>query len=271
MIILTLREPPAVPLEADRLSPDAIAPLTIDEIRALPVYLGKRQRRVDDFFTVDGEPGDELEIHGDARRVKWIGRGMTRGRIRIRGNAGMHLGGSMKGGAIDVSGDAGDWLGAEMSGGFIHVHGNAGGQAGAAYRGSLSGMTDGTILVDGSAGLEIGMRMKRGTIVVGGPVRDFAGLQMKGGTIILRSGAELRTGAWMNRGTIVSLTPIPLLPTFAYAATYNPAFLRLYARHLASLGVAIPCDEGAGAYERYTGDAAVPGKGEILVWRPRAS
>jgi formylmethanofuran dehydrogenase subunit C len=270
MITLTLKEPPSVPLEAEMLSPDAIASLTIEEIHALPVYLGKRQRRVDDFFTVEGEPGDELEIRGDARRVKWIGRGMTRGRIRIQGNAGMHLGGSMKGGSIDVSGDAGDWLGAEMSGGFIHVHGNAGGQAGAAYRGSLSGMTDGTILIDGSAGLEIGMRMKRGTIVVGGAVRDFAGLQMKGGTIILQSGAELRTGAWMNRGTIVSLKPIPLLPTFAYAATYNPAFLRLYAKHLAPLGFAVPCDEADGAYQRYTGDAAVPGKGEILVWRPLA-
>ncbi len=270
MITLTLKELPLVPLEAELLSPDAIAPRTIAEIRALPLYLGKRQRRVDDFFTVEGEPGEELEIRGDARRVKWIGRGMTRGRVLIQGHAGMHLGSAMKGGAIEVSGDAGDWLGAEMSGGVIHVHGNAGGQAGAAYRGSLSGMTDGTILIDGSAGLEIGMRMKRGTIVVGGPVRDFAGLQMKGGTIILRSGAELRTGAGMNRGTIVSLKPIPLLPTFAFAATYNPAFLRLYAKHLAPQGFTIPCDEGDGAYQRYTGDAAVPGKGEILIWRPLA-
>src|ERR1700730_15216260 len=235
MITLTLKEPPPVPLEAEMLSPDAIAPLTIDEIRALPVYLGKRQRRVDDFFAVEGEPGDEMEIRGDAGRVKWIGRGMTRGRVLIQGHAGMHLGSAMKGGAIEVSRDPGDWLGAEMSGGLIHVRGNAGGQVGAAYRGSLSGMNDGFIVINGSAGLEVGMRMKRGTIVVGGPVRDFAGLQMKGGTIVLQSGAELRTGAWMNRGTIVSLKPIPLLPTFSYAATYNPAFLRLYARDLARM------------------------------------
>jgi formylmethanofuran dehydrogenase subunit C len=157
-----------------------------------------------------------------------------------------------------------------MSGGLIHVRGNAGGQVGAAYRGSLSGMNDGIIVVNGSAGLEVGMRMKRGTIVVGGPVRDFAGLQMKGGTIVLQSGAELRTGAWMNRGTIVSLKPIPLLPTFSYAATYNPAFLRLYAKRLATLGCTIPYDDRDGAYQRYTGDAAVPGKGEILVWQPRS-
>ena len=132
-------------------------------------------------------------------------------------------------------------------------------------------MTDGTILVGGTAGLEVGMRMKRGTIVIGGAVRDFAGLQMKGGTIVLSGGAELRTGAWMMRGTIVSLKPIPLLPSFTYASTYSPTFLRLYARYLETLGLIIPYEDRDGAYQRYTGDTAVPGKGEILVWKPMDS
>jgi formylmethanofuran dehydrogenase subunit C len=114
------------------------------------------------------------------------------------------------------------------------------------------------------------MRMKRGTIAVQGKVRDFAGIEMKGGTIIV-GGAELRTGAWMHRGTIVSLTPIPLLPTFAYACSYAPAFLRLYARHMATLGFPIPCDASEGSYLLHTGDAAVSEKGEILVWQPRPS
>ena len=113
------------------------------------------------------------------------------------------------------------------------------------------------------------MRMRRGIIAVGGPVRDFAGLQMKGGTIVLLGGAEIRTGAWMIRGTIISLKPIPLLPTFAYACTYQPTFLRLYARHLETLGLSIPYGAGDGAYQRYTGDTSVPGKGEILVWEAR--
>jgi formylmethanofuran dehydrogenase subunit C len=271
MITLTLKEQPNVPLEAEAISPDVMAELRHDAIRALPVFLGKRQCRLDDFFEVQGEAGDELEIRGDAGKVKWIGRGMTRGRIRVTGNVGMHLGASMKGGVIEVSGNASDWVGAEMRGGLIRVRGNAGGQVGAAYRGSLSGMNEGTILVGGSAGLEVGMRMRRGIIVVAGPVRDFAGLQMKGGTIVLLGGAELRTGAWMVRGTIVSLAPLPLLPTFAYACAYNPTFLRLYAKHLQTLGVAIPCGGRDGVYERYTGDTSVPGKGEILVWKPRAS
>jgi hypothetical protein len=67
----------------------------------------------------------------------------------------------------------------------------------------------------------------------------------------------------------VSLKPIPLLPTFTYACTYQPAFLRLYARHLATLGLSIPSGFGDGAYQRYTGDTSGLGKGEILVWEPR--
>ncbi len=271
MITLTLKEAPSVPLEAEVLSPDVTATLSHDALRALPVLLGKRQRRLDDFFDVEGEKSDDIEIRGDASRIKWIGRGMTRGRITVRGNAGMHLGAYMQGGSIHVTGHASDWVGGEMSGGSIRVDGNAGGQIGAAYRGSMTGMRDGTILIGGSAGLEVGMRMKRGIIAVAGTVRDFAGLQMKGGTILLGGGAELRTGAWMVRGTIVSLRPIPLLPTFAYAATYMPTVLRLYARHLRAVGFDLPCDEAAGAYQRFTGDSAVPGKGEILVWSPRAS
>jgi formylmethanofuran dehydrogenase subunit C len=270
MTTFLLKDSLTVPLEAEVLAPDVIAPLSHDAVRALPVFLGKRQYRLDDFFEIEGAGSEELEIRGDAGRVKWIGRGMTRGRIRIVGNAGMHLGAYMKGGTIEVSGNASDWVGAEMTAGLIHIRGDAGGQIGAAYRGSLSGMHGGTILIEGSAGIEIGMRMKRGILAVRGPVRDFAGLQMKGGTIVLMGGAEIRTGAWMVRGTIVCLKPVRLLPTFAYACTYSPTFLRVYARHLQALGFSIPYEDREGAYQRYTGDAAIPGKGEVLVWQPHA-
>ena len=271
MITLTLKEQPSVPLEAENISPDVTATLAHDAVRALPVFLGKTQRRLDDFFEVEGAASDELEVRGDASKVKWIGRGMTRGRIRIAGNAGMHLGALMKGGTIEVTGNASDWVGAEMTDGLIRIGGNAGGQVGAAYRGSLRGMRGGTILVGGTAGLEVGMRMRRGIIVIGGPARDFVGLQMKGGTIVLLRGAELRTGAWMVRGTIVSLAPLPLLPTFSFACAYQPTFLRVYAKHLRPLGYTIPCDSQEGAYRRYTGDTAVPGKGEILIWQQHGS
>ena len=163
-----------------------------------------------------------------------------------------------------MTGNASDWVGAEMTGGLIRIRGNAGGQVGAAYRGSLSGMSGGTILVDGSAGHRSRHADEaRDSSPSAGPVRDFAGLQMKGGTIVLMGGAEIRTGAWMVRGTIVSLKPIRLLPTFSYACAYNPAFLRV--REAPSgPGVLPPLRSARGRYQRYTGDESVPGKGEIL-------
>src|SRR5437762_3317485 len=118
MLTLTLKDQPTVPLEAEMISPDHMAGLSLDAIRALPVFLGKRQLRVEDIFTVEGEPSDEIEIHGDATNVKWIGRAMTRGRIKVLGNVGMHVGASMKGGSIEVTGNASDWVGGEMTGGL---------------------------------------------------------------------------------------------------------------------------------------------------------
>src|ERR1700730_18153535 len=119
MIVLTLKEQPSVPLEAESLCPDLTAELPHEAVRALPVFLGKRQRRLDDFFDIEGAASDELEIRGDAGKVKWIGRGMTRGRISIEGNAGMHLGAYMRGGVIEATGNASDWVGGEMKGGLI--------------------------------------------------------------------------------------------------------------------------------------------------------
>jgi formylmethanofuran dehydrogenase subunit C len=267
--IFRMKERPSVPLEAEVFSPDVIAPLPHADVCALPVFMGKRQYRLDDFFGVEGDGTEHMELHGDAGRVKWIGRGMTRGSITIHGDAGMHLGAYMKGGTIQVTGNASDWVGAEMKGGLVRITGNAGGQIGAAYRGSMRGMSGGTILIDGSAGIEIGMRMRRGIIAVRGAVRDFAGLQMKGGTIVLMSGAEIRTGAWMVRGTIISLKALRLMPTFSAGCAYNPTFMRMYAKHLAALGLALPYLPEVGAYQRYTGDNSVPGKGEILIWQAK--
>ncbi len=269
-LILTLKDQPNVPLEAENIVPDQFVGLTNAAVRAIPIFLGKKQCRLDDFFTVEGDGSDDVELRGDLKNVKWLGKGMKSGILRASGNVGMHLGAYMKGGTIEVAGNASDWVGAEMTNGTIRVAGDAGGQLGGAYRGSLSGMNGGIIVIGGTGQLEIGIRMKRGVIVIGGRVRDFAGLQMKGGTLFLLQGAEIRTGAWMNRGTIVSLKPLKLLPTFTQTCSYNPTFLRLYAKRLASFGVSIPVDAAGGSYQRYVGDSAIPGKGEILVWQPSA-
>jgi formylmethanofuran dehydrogenase subunit C len=270
-IILRLKQAPVVTLEAEIITPDRFAEMSHQEICSSIVYHGKRQLRLDEFFDVEGEYSANLTLHGDLNRVRHVGRGMTNGSVSIHGDIGMHLGAQMKGGSIEVFGNASDWVGAEMLGGKIHVHGAAGQQVGAAYRGSLAGMKGGLIIIDGSAGIEVGMRMRRGTIVIGGPAKDFVGLQMKGGTIILREGAEIRSGAWMQRGTIISLKPLSMMPTFVESGRFNPTFVSVYSRLLKPHGCELPNDQSAGYYQRYAGDRAVPGKGEILVWNDHAT
>lgn len=268
MLTLTLKTPPNVPLEAEAITPDVIAALSLAEVRALPVMHGRRAAQLGDFFEVEGEPGEELLLRGDLAKVKSIGRGMTRGRITIEGTAGMHLGAEMRGGAIEVFGDAADWLGAEMRGGSIHIHGNAGGQVGAAYRGGTHGMRGGAIQIEGSAGAEVGRRMRRGLIVVAGSSGDYAGLQMKGGTLCLFGGAGVHPGAWMARGTIISLTQAELTPTFTHNYDGIPVVLQLLARKLAARNRLLPVDERTGRYRQYSGDFRAPGRGEIFVWQP---
>ncbi|MCZ2343864.1 MAG: formylmethanofuran dehydrogenase subunit C [Bacteroidales bacterium] len=266
MLTLTLQVPLTVPLEAEVLSPDRLIGLTIPQIQQLPLRHGNRTVHLSDYFTVEGEPGDTLALHGDLSRVKWIGQGMTQGTMQIHGSAGMHLGSGMSGGTITVQGNAADWTGAEMSGGLIRVAGNAGHRLGAAYTGSPAGMRGGTIVVHGTTGDETGWQMQRGTILLNGTAGDFTGARMKGGTIVLTSGAGKRTGAGMERGTLISLTTVKRLPTFLYACAYLPQFLGLYARFCTTHGVHLP--HRAGQYRRYAGDAAVSGKGELLIWEP---
>lgn len=268
VIKLTLKQVPAVTLEAEVITPDRFVALSNKQICQLPVYHGKRERQLGDFYEVEGERSKQLELHGNLHRVRHVGRAMTCGQITVHGDIGMHLGAYMAGGRIEVHGNAGDWVGGEMKAGLIHVHGCAGQQVGAAYRGSLMGMQGGTIMIDGPAGIEIGMRMRRGLIIIGGRARDFVGLQMKGGTIVLCDGAEIRTGAWMQRGTIISLQDLQVMPTFVESGSYNPTFMNVYSKHLNELGVTLPYLSREGSYTRYAGDKSVPGKGEIMIWKP---
>jgi hypothetical protein len=42
----------------------------------------------------------------------------------------------------------------------------------------------------------------------------------------------------------------------------------LLVKQLSALGIGLPFEAKAGTYQRFLGDTAVVGKGEILVWVP---
>jgi formylmethanofuran dehydrogenase subunit C len=263
-LTLTLREEPTVPLEAEVLSPDHLASASSEEIRALPVWHGNERTRVDEFFEVSGS-GEDVRVEGDLGRVKFVGAGMTTGRLTVAGDVGMHAGAGMRGGELHVEGDAGDWAGAAMRGGRLVVDGSAGRQLGGVYPGDRAGMRGGEIVVHGDAGEQAGAALRRGLIAVAGRVGDAAGLRMLAGTIVALGGVGVRAGAGMRRGSIVTMAPAAPLATFVFSCVYRPPFVGLYLRRLRALGLAISDEQLEGRYARWCGDGLELRRGEILI------
>jgi formylmethanofuran dehydrogenase subunit C len=267
-LTLSLREQPAVPLETEGLSPDRLAGLGRAEIEALPLWHGNRPARLSDFFTVSGDGDEDVRVEGDLRSVKFIGAGMTAGRLTVAGDVGMHTGADMHAGELVVEGDVGDFAGTSMRGGRLVVRGSAGHQLGAALPGERAGMRGGEILVQGDAGDQVGAGLRRGVIAVAGRVGDAAGLRMLAGTIVALGGLGAMPGAATRRGTIVAMGEVALLPTFAFACSYRPPFLRMYLRHLRALGLPVTDEQIEGRYARWCGDGLELMRGEILIREP---
>jgi len=265
-IILRLREPSTIPIEADSITPDLFAERKQSEIKALPAFYGRREVLLGDLFAVDGERSDRIVVQGDLGHVKKIGQGMSRGRIEVQSDIGPHLGAHMRGGEITVRGNAGDWAGAHMAGGRIWIHGNAGHHVGAGYPGEKRGVNRGVIIVEGNAGSRIGAVMRRGLIVVTGNAGEFAGARMIAGSIFVFGHLGKRAGAGMKRGSIVAFgTCEPLLPTYRFESVCQPVFLRIFLNRLQEWGVPVTPEMSQGFFRRYSGDITSLGKGEILI------
>jgi formylmethanofuran dehydrogenase subunit C len=265
---LTLRAKTTIPLEVEGIVPDLLRDKSLAEIEQLEIFEGNVKSRLGDFFTVRGDPTDEIhEWHGDLSGVHWLGTRLQSGKILVEGSVGRHLGSEMRGGEIHVLGDASDWVGGEMHGGLIHVRGKAGHLIGAAYRGSARGMTKGTILIGGDAGNEIGHSMRRGLIAIGGNIGDLAGINMLAGSILLFGDSGIRHGAGMKRGTIAFLggKAPPILPTFRRACRFQPTALTLLYRHLRRLDFAFDDSLLTSHCDLYNGDFLAGGRGELLI------
>jgi formylmethanofuran dehydrogenase subunit C len=254
-----------VPLETEGLTPDGLAGRPRGEIEALTVWHGNRRAQLADFFTVPGNGGEQLRVEGDLRRVKFLGAGTTAGRMIVAGDAGMHTGAGMRGGELVVEGDVGDFAGGSMRGGRLVVQRSAGHHLGGAQPGERAGMRGGEILVHGDAGDQVGAGLRRGLIAVARRVGGAAGLRMLAGTIVAVGGLGATPGAAMRRGTIVAMSQVTLLPTFAFACSYRPPFLRLYLRHLRALDLPLTDEQIEGRYARWSGDALELRRGEILI------
>lgn len=266
-IKLRLHTPTKVPLETHCINPDVIKNLSQSGVEHLEVIHGNEKACLADFFTVKGKGHEVIHIEGDTSNVKYLGAGMSHGEVIIDGDVSMHLGCGMSGGTIKVAGNAGDWVGPEMTGGRIVIKGDAGHMVGSAYRGQSVGIQGGEIFVHGNVKNEAGNAMRRGLIAIGGNAGDFTGVNLLAGSVIVCGEMGIRPGAGMKRGSIVSFNDTQVLPTFEYACTYHPVFLRFYLKHLQSNGFDIDDRYINGRYDRWSGDSIELNRGEILIFK----
>ena len=245
---LSLAAPPDHVLVADCIAADRFAALDGKEIAELPVVHGGRTTKLGEFFKVRGGHSSVVRIEGDVPQVEAIGAGMAGGELTIDGSVGRDLGLAMSGGRIDVRGNAAD---------------NAGG----APPGAARGMSGGEIIVRGNVGDDAGARMRRGMLAVTGDGGRGIGIGMIAGTVVVFGKAGPGAGRFLKRGSIVTLASIEPPATFRYACTYRPPHVGLLLRYLRDrAGVPVADRYVAGKYERYSGDLAELGKGEILQW-----
>lgn len=238
-----------ISVEAEGISPDRFAPLSLEQIKGLAVWQGNRKKILSDLFLVEGDyalAGAEettIRLEGDFSQVKRIAEGMTAGVVEACGSLGMHAGNNMKGGLLTIAGNADDWLGREMRGGRIVVRGDAGNYVGSGYRGEKCGMRGGEIEIKGSAGAYLGEHLCGGSIRVEGDAGDFPGAANQGGSIFI-GGSTYLPGAEMSKGTITVKGEAKILPSFQKMDVVQM--------------------EGEG-FQKYAGDSVDSGKGELFV------
>jgi formylmethanofuran dehydrogenase subunit C len=264
--VLTLRASPPQRVDLSPLTPDRLRGLNAG-VERIALVSGNQRIPVGELFdVVAGDPG-EIIIRGSCARFDFIGEGMNEGAITVEGDAGAYLAQGMRGGRLHVTGSAGPFAAAELRGGMVAIDGNAGDFLGSARPGERRGMSGGLVSVGGYAGERAGDRMRRGIIAVSGNVGAYAGSRMIAGTLLV-FGDDVGPypGFGMKRGTlVVRHLPQQFLPTFADCGAHELGFLKLLRHALSSCAKSL--DARGARVRRFVGDAAIGGKGEILVWR----
>jgi len=215
-VTITMKNAPALYLEADTISPDAFAGKSAAQIAELPVFEGNVPSTLGKYFEISGSAGataadTKIVVKGDAKKVKYIGFKMTAGEVVIEGPADQYVGAWMKGGKLTAKGDVGAFAATAMKGGELTIEGNAGNYLGAAYRGDWRGMSGGKILVTGNAGSDTGMYMLGGEITINGDSEVHVMTHAEGGKVVIKGNAKSKLGGQMVEGTIIVFGDIDVM------------------------------------------------------------
>ncbi len=265
---LVLREPPRLRVDARQLAPAVLGMLSPEEVLRLRLPHGREHLQVAELFDVrPGTEGDTPSVvtEGDLSRFDAVGAGLAGGTLEVQGPVGDSAGLGMTGGRLVIHGNAGDLTGCAMRGGWLEVTGDTGDLAASGLPGSLEGMAGGTLVVRGRAGERTADRLRRGTVVVCGDAGDFAGSRMVAGTLAVGGRSAGHPGWGIRRGSLLLAGPKPEVPaTFVPMPAQADVFWQLFARDLARFGGPF-AELPRRRVERWAGDLAVQGKGELLI------
>jgi formylmethanofuran dehydrogenase subunit C len=264
-LTFTVRNHPDQRLDLSPLVPHLLSGKTAAQIERAELQTTRHRINVGDVFRVRAGDAGQIRIEGASERFDRVGHAMTGGEVAVDGDVGIQAGRLMAGGRLTLRGNAGPWAASGMKGGVIEILGAAGGHLGGPLAGEISGMRGGIVVVHGHAGERAGDRMRRGTIIIEGEAGAYAGGRMIAGTLIIGRKVGPLPGYLMKRGTIVLGDGCAeMSPTFVdnghhelLAMRLCAGFTQLYSKRSAAL-LRRPL-------QRFVGDMAVLGKGEILV------
>jgi len=265
-LTFTLKQPTNQRIDMSPLVCQKLLGLSVDAIAAIELQNGKSKPRVDDLFYITGKDCQDIIIAGSTDKLDFIGKELDGGTISVQGDAGAYLGIQMKSGGINVSGDSGLYTACEMKNGLIQIEGNVGDFLGGALPGNKQGMKGGTVLVKGNAGQRAGDHMRRGQILIEGNAGDYCGSRMLAGTIAVMGSTGSYLGYAMRRGSLLLWNQPQLSATFNDCGSHTLAFLPLLFSSFKSLNSRFADTSAAFTrVQRYGGDMAETGRGEVLV------
>jgi formylmethanofuran dehydrogenase subunit C len=263
-LTFTLKEQLRQRVDMSPLIPDNLAGKSIAEISAIGLVAGNRRLRSDSIFDISGDDASDITIHNSCAKLDYIGSYMHSGRITVHGDAGSYLGLQMLNSKIVVHGNADAYAASGMVSGFMQIHGNVGDFLAAAIVGDRKGMKGGTVIVTGNAGDRVGDQMRRGLLLIEGNVGNYCASRMLAGTIGVAGQVGEYIGYGMRRGTLLLCQQPALHATIQDCGAHTLPFLSLMFKSFAHLPSRF-AQINKNRVQRYAGDVANDGKGEILV------
>jgi formylmethanofuran dehydrogenase subunit C len=263
-LTFTLKIEPKQRIDLSPLIPDVLAGKSGEEIAAIHLPYGKKQLRVDEAFDVSGNDSNDIVIDNSNAKLDYIGSKMKTGTITVKGDAGSYTGFQMRGGRLSVHGNVDAYAASGMANGLIHIHGNAGDFLAAAIVGDRKGMKGGTVIVTGNAGERVGDQMRRGILLIEGNAGSYCASRMLAGTIGVLGSVGEYVGYGMRRGTLLLTRTPDMHATLQDCGTHTLPFLSLMFKSFGQLPSKFAKID-TNRVQRYAGDIANDGKGEILV------